>query len=756
MLEPQDHAEDGSLKPPTLPFDTKVHYLIPVPDSEPEHASLLQGFARSLCFNPYLIRIASLLPSDVLDPWYSRGSFLSRRLLGTNPVNWHGQAPATLMSIPTPREHPFVVVLVGQGHDPSPYLKWAETSDVTPVIVAEKGAHLTLEEVSLETLKPLFVTTCQRLRKWFDAKDIDLVSEAIAAWVEPERIPLPYRLEHHGSIDPNLGALHAAGFEIELSGAFSKPGADTAPYVDQIVKTTRAVLNVRDKISVDGLVQLFPRSPAINLYAAGMYPETFRKSLATGLSGRERKHFSSTIDILRRQTGYGFVATTDAQKEVLFGSHFLAGDAEKKGPRPHPLFLVRQRELALATEVVTSLSVSDLSATIRMPNDVNRSDGAVRQFAQQYRSNDNRAARRLDGFREVQKRLAQAVPPELIELIEDTTDDIRIISNSHLEWIDIRGVPLSLRRNCSRIPVTPGNLFVGQMTAQPIIRLLPSHFKEILVISALKDDDPIRRMFDIAFESFSKRWSDAVSIRTVRVANEEDLIKALNDFQGPLVVFDGHGSHRPDEPGKLHLQDVECDVWQLRKKVRPPPIVLLSSCDTHAADRNHATTANGFLSLGTRAVIASVFPLHAMDASTFAARLVYRIASYVPAAVKAFDRALNWTEIVSGMIRMQLCTDLLRRLLVRNLITEADYQEVGTNANLSINGVLDDPFEDSLLSLKERGVDPRIVDHEFALAIANSSAISYLNVGRPETILLDTEDRLRKDVQRARERSRRA
>ena len=111
------------------------------------------------------------------------------------------------------------------------------------------------------------------------------------------------------------------------------------------------------------------------------------------------------------------------------------------------------------------------------------------------------------------------------------------------------------------------------------------------------------------------------------------------------------------------LIEEKIDIWQLqRKRPRVPPIVVLSACDTHAADRNHASTANGFLSIGARAVLGSVFPIDAEDAASFVARLLYRIAKFIPSAQKQFNRSLTWMEIMGGMIRMQLLTDFCRLL----------------------------------------------------------------------------------------------
>jgi hypothetical protein len=318
-----------------------------------------------------------------------------------------------------------------------------------------------------------------------------------------------------------------------------------------------------------------------------------------------------------------------------------------------------------------------------------------------------------------------------------------LITNAHVEWLDVDGLPLAIRKNVSRIPVTPGNLFVEQLTALPIIHLMPESFKDVLVISALKQGDPIKRMFEIAFGEFEKLWKGHIHVHFKEVATEKDLREAFGEFSGPLVIFDGHGSHAPNEAALLHLIDEPANIWNLsRVGTEVPPIVILSACDTHAADRNHATTANAFLALGARAVLSSVFPLSAPAAAAFVARLLHRVANFLPAAIGMFDRALTWTEVVSGMIRMQLLTDFLRLLLHRKLIDESMYEDVHTRGNYAINGGHEDPFGEVISVLSELGVDERKTRHSLEHAVANSSAISYLHVGRPETIIIDRQDRM--------------
>jgi hypothetical protein len=352
--------------------------------------------------------------------------------------------------------------------------------------------------------------------------------------------------------------------------------------------------------------------------------------------------------------------------------------------------------------------------------------------------------KRLLAFREMQSRLAAAVPSEFIKLIKETNGDVRIVADAHLEWLDIDGVPLCIRKQVSRIPVTPGNLFVRTVTDAPSIRLLPEAFKTVLVISALERADPIKGMFELAFEVFGNEWKDKIGVKYIEVGGKDELVASLNEFDGPLVMFDGHGSHHSNQPAVLHLKDQKVDVWELQGKVKVPPIVILSACDTHAADRNHETTANGFLALGARSVLGSVFPLRAADAAVFAARLLYRVAEFVPAVVNLRERALLWTEVVSGMLRMQLLTDFLRLLERKKIIDEASYIDVHEYGNFVINGVPSDRvFEAVIEELGRRGQDQSKLWRELENAISTSAVISYLNIGRPETIILDTAERLK-------------
>lgn len=721
-----------------------ITYIVPVEDNDPSDASLLQGFSRSLMQHEPIIRIINSLPSDLweLTP-ERRDTRLARRMSGQSPVSWFGQSTRALTSMVTPEFMPFLVVFFGPDHDMRKFQKWIEAHPFPLVVVSEKGGVLNYEELDLDSLRDAFLQICDAISGKVQKEALEAARSALQSWVEPEEHDLGYQVGGHNSLRPNLSALTAAGYNDPIYGPFEKINDGIGPYVDQISKTTRSILNERSKVGEVAANQYFRRPPSINLFAPAIYPHIKEISLSGGpFPDDEKRRFLAVRRALERQDGYAFLATTPAQIQAIFGAE------PSDEPRPHFLMNERARELSLASECISTLAASEISAVLRLPNRVNRTSGQVRQFAEQHHAVRTKERKRLEVFRRVQSAITESVPEDFTPFLEQAEDGVRLVCDAHLEWLRLRKLPLAIQRDTARIPVTPGNLFVDQITPKKYWHLKVSDFSEILVLSALQEEDPISRFFDDAISVFEPYFAKNVTVRTVRVRNKDELVDALNSFDGAMLVFDGHGGHKPGKPATLQLLDEEIDIWQLQGEFpRVPPIVILSACDTHAADRNHSSTASGFLSIKARTVLGSVFPIDARDAAAFVARLLYRIAEFVPSAHKVLNRSLTWMEIMGGMIRMQLLTDFCRQLERKKIIDHETYKKVHTDGNMAINTGHEWPFELVIADLVNRGIDEKQAWRELQLATANSTAISYIQLGRPETIIVHPDNGFTKDVQ---------
>lgn len=722
-----------------------IFYAIPVEDGDPYQASLLQGFARSLMRHVPAIRIINTLPSDLweLTPEGLEVK-LPRRMSGQAPIRWFGQSHRALTTMVTPHFSPFLVVFFGPDHDISKYREWIDLHSFPLTIVAESGGTITYDEFCIDALKNSFLRICDSLKGRVQPDMLDAAQQALESWSEPEERELGYKVGGHNSVYPNLMALNTAAFIDTVYGPFEKINDGIGPYVDQICHTARSIFNEREEIGERAANQFFRRPPSLNIFAPAIYPHLSEISINDGpFSSEEKRRFLAIRRFLERQDGYAFQAVTPAQIRALYGAE------EGEDPSPHFLMSERSGELKLASECVATLAASEVSAVLRMPNSVNRTLGQVKQFAQQYHARKTTERKRVETFRRVQKAIASSVPDDFMPFLKEASEGIRLICDAHLEWLPVNGLPLCIQKDTTRIPVTPGNLFLEQVSPRRYTHLSVSDFSEVLILSALDDDDPISRFFDIALEGFEPLFREKVSVRTVRVRNRADLITALNSFEGAMVIFDGHGGHQQGKPATLQLLDEEIDIWQLQaERPRMPPIVILSACDTHAADRNHASTANGFLSIGAKAVLGSVFPIDARDAASFVARLLYRVAEYVPSAHRMLNRSLTWMEIMGGMIRMQLLTDFCRRLEHKNIISNETYREVHMNGNMAINGGEDTwPFETVISELIGKGIDEALARRELLAAAANSTAISYLQLGRPETVIVHPNDGFAQEAQ---------
>jgi hypothetical protein len=66
--------------------------------------------------------------------------------------------------------------------------------------------------------------------------------------------------------------------------------------------------------------------------------------------------------------------------------------------------------------------------------------------------------------------------------------------------------------------------------------------------------------------------------------------------------------------------------------------------------------------------------------------------------------------------------------------------------NIAINGRSSDPFAVVISRLEEAGLSKKNLDLALEIAVANSSVISYLQIGRPETILIDDLERMKRQM----------
>jgi hypothetical protein len=254
------------------------------------------------------------------------------------------------------------------------------------------------------------------------------------------------------------------------------------------------------------------------------------------------------------------------------------------------------------------------------------------------------------------------------------------------------------------------------------------------------DGDPIAHHLRVGTLHTIDERAERIIGRYASPKTPAELASALNRFDGPMAIIDSHATHADDDrPGGLMIGGESFDVWSLVGKVKMPPIVVLSACDTHPFDRSHATVANGFLACGAMAVVATALPIRARQAARFVMRLINRAVHY-GAIVNGTGRAVPWTHIVGGVLRMELVTDIIRGFEADGAFNHDSGSALLLETHQDLNPLRTDWFERLRGRIVGFGaVDLEMWENRVPDMIAGSDAIRYLHLGNPEAILLSSQ-----------------
>lgn len=345
-----------------MDLNHSIFYIVVVPDGRPEQASIMQGFARSLTRSAGLVRAASYLPSTVFDLTKDgQDTLIARRVAGQNPVNWFGQTPRAIKSFPIAPITPFTVILLGPEQDPRDYDEWISTCPVEPTIVAQKGGHITYEELTPEGLQKRFLAVIDKLPAEIDADSIAEAREFLENWVELPNRDIGYHVGGHNSISPNLMVMASVGYRNVVDREFDDTESGNAPYIDQIVKTSRSVLDLRTGDGHRDIHRIFHPTLDLNLYAPAIYPLFFDLPAPPNLTDDERRRFVLVKEAMQRQTGYNYFNASERAKRALHNLDLKTGKPiEGRPPHLHILMGMRRDELNIGTDAVAALATSSL------------------------------------------------------------------------------------------------------------------------------------------------------------------------------------------------------------------------------------------------------------------------------------------------------------------------------------------------------------------------------------------------------------
>lgn len=668
------------------------------------------------------------LPADVIDPTLPHQAVLARRMAGIGAWRWFPLSLDALSKRSISITAPFWVLFSESDRVATDVSIWTSSQIVPPlhITASRHDGAITVDDLTPDLIRNYVKSTIHDLRRKKGTLDLEPLNECLSNWNDRPPLDAPFTLRAHNCTLPNHMVLETAGLRFKKRAPLIGNSIDV--YVSAIRETTTAVVNIRDNVGEVPAFRVTPPQPSLILTCPALYHHVYRDTHpSSSLDESEAKAVRRVLQFMQRQKTFHWSVSKEDQ-EVLLSSE-----------KAQQVIAIRQGELDVHTLAVGLRAASTIAATIRLPPAVNRTAGVVRQIAT-YERNARicRPQKFARLFSVVQKALTDAIGNELVEMIGQSRGGIKLVTDAPIEWLPIGNLPLDLRFDCSRTTATPGNLMVGELCGPRILHFNADAFRDILIVSAFSPSDPLRKVLPRSLTALERPIRDSLTLRFVEVNNESEFCDALNAYDGCILVFDGHGHHSEDTgEGTLAIGEDRINMWTLRGRVRVPPIVILSACDTQAADRSHVTTANGFLELGARAVLGTLLPVNAGRAAMFIVRLLYRLYKFLPAALEARKVAVQWSEVIAGMLRMQLLTDLLRPYHDRGLLTPAQFDDLHLQGNLAINERRDDWYElvegwaaNQLSQPVER------VREDFVSRIANSDTVRYIQMGDPESILI--------------------
>ena len=611
-----------------LPIDPRILYCFVLPDDDPYKTSPFQGFSPGWTEMTWaMLRIVEL-PADVFEPALPSQSVRARRIGGTGGWHWFPLSQKALLSLEIVRNTPFWVIFSGTPGVASVVSSWAESQIVRPLHVTPAPSQETISADKLNTTKigEHIDATLQALQQKDAALDCTELAGIRSAWRDKLHIDSEFPRRAHNCTLPNHMVLEAAGFKFK--DVVPLIGQSLEPYTTAIRETVESVRTLRQAVGYVPGFRLTPPHPALILTSPALYRHAYSSGQVLSRENtEEHESVNSVIRFFQRQKTFHWTLDQKQHQRLL---------ASREARN---VIRIRQEELEVHTLAVGLRAASTLAATIRVPPAVNRTAGVVRRMATYDRSAKTFSPQRFVRlFSAVQKALEEAVGPELLELISETDGGIKLVTDAPMEWLPVENLPLGLRYDCSRVTATPGNLMVGELALQNSVHFRAVDFANVLVISAFGATDPIRYLIQDALNTGGQMWREKLTIRTIEVHDAGDFCDGLDAYDGNILVFDGHGRHDEGAEGAtLSIGNTDLDVWSLRGKVRIPPVVVLSACDTQAADRSHATTANAFLAAGARAVLGTLLPIEAARAAVFVGRMLYRLADFFPAVDGCVD-----------------------------------------------------------------------------------------------------------------------
>ena len=721
-------------------IDWRFFYILVTPDEQSDPVFIYQGYTRPSLALPRLVHAALHLPSAIDSHQHSAEKLARYRLCASQQIECSPLMVGQIGFLSFDKASPFRIFLSTEETDEQTAEALSRVSHPTLHITSSQLSRIFEDnEFGPKLLRAYAKKVVVHLRDESpeQVEEILTALDQTVAPQEPRSIGHP-RNNHNVTI-PNEIPIELSGgvFQgVERFNTFNDSG-----YADAIRHSARFMKMERDRLHGDFPEGFHRQTTDLIIACPGLlFHLSSSKRLRDLLSkpGGERE-LKEAFRFYARQEGYATLLSPEKAEALLQSPYFQ--------------FFTEawQKEISAFTAALTFQSFNEFCPVVRLPRMLYRSRGKIAMLGNLFRGGSKKEPRPESVNKlanEICREMEEASANLLAGFIDGHAKRIRVAADLPLGWMQAGGIPLGLRHLVSQLPTTPGGLFMGMSLITDRRYFNIGVRQHVVVIRSFNSSDPLRDVLEGIIGKYAAEAGWDFDVEFIDVANEEEFIAACGKIRSPFLIFDGHGSHKSEtQVGAIRIGDVDLDVWKLRRKVSIPPIVILSCCDAAPSDRSHASTANGFLSLGARTVFAPVFPVDGPQSALMVARLLYRITTVTRQWCRWHNLPLTWLEIVTAQMRACYATDLLLQLMDDGKLGEAEYREINVEVVNTINQYAPEWHD----CLKQRVVQKCRWNEGDYDAYINSRytvppSLHYLQLGLPDRILFCHEAFLKKGV----------
>lgn len=247
----------------------------------------------------------------------------------------------------------------------------------------------------------------------------------------------------------------------------------------------------------------------------------------------------------------------------------------------------------------------------------------------------------------------------LERIISSHAKNLILVSDLPTEWVQIRGVPLYLAKNMSRIPITPGdNLVSFIQRSQNEFNICSSNLR-IKVINALNENDVLFEYGEKLYEILDYRLGNNVEIKYYHAKTKDQYLSILNSDPSTILIHFGHGTYNrwnssnKDYEGKMVggllinscvIDDNTVYSYDLETIGSFPPITILGACTTEVSQGPIINVANTILSNGGLSVIGTLASVNGDYTAEFIFELINKL--IVELKNKESKKFETWADII--------------------------------------------------------------------------------------------------------------